>query len=427
MFGLKLKAGALQLTIFIVVVIALLLASFILLVYTHKQFQVQSDFIIEATKNADRGIDYTLLHTISTGDTTIIDLKDEDFKTLYVHRDFWGVFEKVTSVSQIKNNRFKKVALVGSQRDKNNRTALYLQDNNKPLVLVGNTKIEGIAFLPKQGVKTGFISGEGYYGSKLIYGQTKTASQLPEVFSETIDYMQSIENKILRTTQNQYLDINRQNKFSNSFFDPIQIVFSNEEIDLREVELTGHILIQSKTKIAVYPSSTLKDVVLIAPEIEIINDVKGNFQAIASKEILVGTNVELEYPSALIVNEKESVRLEEDDSKASTEHNRIVINDYSTIKGLVMFRGIEMPNNYKTQISMTEKSIVSGEVYCNQNLELLGTVYGTVYTNNFLANQAGSIYQNHIYNGTILANELPKEFSGLAFRDSKKKVLKWLY
>jgi hypothetical protein len=291
MFGLKLKAGALQLTIFIVVVIALLLASFILLVYTHKQFQVQSDFIIEATKNADRGIDYTLLHTISTGDTTIIDLKDEDFKTLYVHRDFWGVFEKVTSVSQIKNNRFKKVALVGSQRDKNNRTALYLQDNNKPLVLVGNTKIEGIAFLPKQGVKTGFISGEGYYGSKLIYGQTKTASQLPEVFSETIDYMQSIENKILRTTQNQYLDINRQNKFSNSFFDPIQIVFSNEEIDLREVELTGHILIQSKTKIAVYPSSTLKDVVLIAPEIEIINDVKGNFQAIASKEILVGTNV----------------------------------------------------------------------------------------------------------------------------------------
>jgi hypothetical protein len=127
------------------------------------------------------------------------------------------------------------------------------------------------------------------------------------------------------------------------------------------------------------------------------------------------------------VNEKESVRLEEDDSKASTEHNRIVINDYSTIKGLVMFRGIEMPNNYKTQISMTEKSIVSGEVYCNQNLELLGTVYGTVYTNNFLANQAGSIYQNHIYNGTILANELPKEFSGLAFRDSKKKVLKWLY
>ncbi|WP_290698291.1 hypothetical protein [Lacinutrix sp.] len=423
---LKLRGGALQLTLFIIVVIALLLTSFILLVHTHKQFQVQTDFIIETTRNTNIGVDYALQNSISLNDTISIDLKDEDFKSIKVLRDYWGVFEKITVVSQIKNNQFKKTALIGAKQIENNRTALYTQNNNKPLVLVGNTKIEGVTYLPSQGVKSGTISRQSYYGSQLIYGQTKTASSLPKVLTETVNELKNIESKVGKVQSNQFLEIEIGKHYNNSFFKPTQLIFSNSTINLRGIELTGNILVQSKSKIVVYASSILKDVVLVAPEIEIQNNVKGNFQAIASKRINVGKSVKLQYPSVLVINEKEGLTKEQESNKP-IKQNRISIDDNSIIKGLVFYLGEKKSNNYKTQVELNEKAILIGELYCNQNTELKGTVYGTVYSNNFIANQFGSVYQNHIYNGTIIVNKLPKEYVGLPFNNSKKEILKWLY
>ena len=121
MFWLKLKAGALQLTLFIAVVIALLLTAFILLVQTHKRFSVQNDFIIETIQNTNTGINHTLDNVLRLNDTISIDLKDEDYKSLKVHREFWGVFEKVISISKIKNNTIKKVAIIGGVQPKKDR------------------------------------------------------------------------------------------------------------------------------------------------------------------------------------------------------------------------------------------------------------------------------------------------------------------
>jgi hypothetical protein len=71
--------------------------------------------------------------------------------------------------------------------------------------------------------------------------------------------------------------------------------------------------------------------------------------------------------------------------------------------------------------------IIKGEVYCNTNIELKGTVFGTVYTSNFIAKQSGSVYQNHLYNATIVVDSLSQKYVGLPFSNSKKGVLKWLY
>jgi len=251
MFWGKLKAGALQLTLFIAVIIALLLSSFILLVHTHKRLNIQTNFIIETTKNTNRGINYVLNNTVIINDTTSINLKDEDYKSLKVHRSFWGIFEKVTSVSTIKNNTFKKIALIGGKQEENNRTALYIQDNNKPLVLVGNTKIEGVAYLPDLGVKSGNISGQSYYGSQLIYGATRTSTTLPKILNETTSKLRTLGTLYLRTKEAQFLNLEDKKTYTNSFFKPTQVVFSNSQITLSAVNLTGNIIIQSKTKIIV--------------------------------------------------------------------------------------------------------------------------------------------------------------------------------
>ncbi|WP_299363496.1 hypothetical protein [Winogradskyella sp.] len=427
MLRLRVTAGALQLTTFIIVVIALLLTAFILLVNTHKQFQIQSNFIKETTKQSDHGVNYALRNAIRLNDTTTINLNDEDYKTLKVYRSFWGVFGRVLSSASIKKNRFQKVALIGSKQPKNNRTVLYVQDNNKPLVLVGNTKIEGLAYLPRQGVKPGYIAGQSYYSSQLIYGPARVSSLLPKLSSEVVNNISQLEHINSTLSLHQFLNMQDGNQYSNSFLEPLQIVFSNSNIDLRAVELTGHILVQSKSKIVVHPSSNLKDVILLAPEIEILPNTVGNFQAIASKEVIVGEDVQLNYPSAIVVREKQDVQQSGSAISLIEEEYKITINENTVVKGLVLFLGQENPNNYKPQILLKEGATVYGELYNTENTELQGSVYGTVYTNDFIANQSGSIYQNHIYNGTITINELPQQYVGLLFNDSKKDVLKWLY
>ena len=92
MILLKLKSGALQLTLFISIIIAVLLMGFVLLVHSHKRFQVQTDFILETTQNAQKGIEHALLHSIRLKDTVAIPLEEPSFKTLEIHRDFWGYF-----------------------------------------------------------------------------------------------------------------------------------------------------------------------------------------------------------------------------------------------------------------------------------------------------------------------------------------------
>ena len=425
MILLKLKSGALQLTLFISIIIAVLLMGFVLLVHSHKRFQVQTDFILETTQNAQKGIEYALLHSIRLKDTVAIPLEELSFKTLKIHRDFWGIFERVTSVSKIKTNQFRKVALIGAKSKDQNRTALYLQDTRKPLVVVGRTKIEGVVFLPKQGVKAGTISGHSYTGSQLLYGSTQQSSTLPPLATDIVDQIESIESHVSEISNTQFITIESGKAYNNSFFDPLQIHFSTTNVILNEVQLTGHIVVQSKTKITVLASAVLKDIVLIAPEIEIGNNVISNFQAFASKRMSVGNSVQLNYPSVLILNKNQVENLP--NTTGTKEKPSIEIGKSSVVKGVVVYQGNDPPNNYKTQIELQETAILIGELYCNQNTELKGTVYGTVFAKNFIANQFGSIYQNHIYNGKINVHPLPKEYVGLLFKNSKKEVLKWLY
>ncbi|WP_299884417.1 hypothetical protein [uncultured Lacinutrix sp.] len=421
----KFKAGALQLTLFIVVIIALLLAGFILFTHIHNRFKVQTSFVIETITNANKGIDYFLLNNIKTNDTTAVKLNEEDYKTLKLVHSSWGVFEKVVSISKIKTNSLKKVALIGAIQPELYRTALYIQDNNKPLVLVGNTKIEGLAYLPERGVKSGTISGQSYYGTQLIYGPTKIASNLPSLNTEIEKQCAAFKNLIKTINPKQLIAIDPGKSYTNSFLEPLQMVYSNSAIRLNNNRFIGHIIIQSKTKIIVDNTAILKDVILIAPDIEIQSNVNGNFQAIATKNIIIGKNSNLKYPSSLVLIEEETINVVNKGTNKNVNHIKIDAN--SKVKGIVLFKGETQKSNYKANIEIEKGAIIYGEVYCNENTELEGKIYGSIFTNNFVANQFGSIYQNHIYNGTIIVDNLQQEYVGLLFKNSKKGIVKWLY
>jgi hypothetical protein len=128
-----------------------------------------------------------------------------------------------------------------------------------------------------------------------------------------------------------------------------------------------------------------------------------------------------------VLNEKEQEIPQSPSNQPSQNNTSITIGENTTLSGVVIYLGQPKSSNYEAQILLDKNSKVIGEIYCNQNLELLGAVSGSVFTSNFVAKQAGSIYQNHIYNGTIIVDDLAQEYVGLPFEQSTKGVLKWLY
>src|SRR5690606_31732572 len=138
------------------------------LVHIHNLFGKQTDVTIQTVKHADLGIAYALKNDIRYQDSVVIPFLEENDKNITVCKDNWGIFEKISVVSKQKNKSFTKIAFAGGQYPAKERLALYLKDDNRPLVVVGNTKIEGLAYIPKQGVRSGNISGTSYFSKTLI-------------------------------------------------------------------------------------------------------------------------------------------------------------------------------------------------------------------------------------------------------------------
>jgi len=413
----QLKAGALQYTIFISVVIALLVFAFISLTYVQQQLKIKNTHFKEVVHTTNQAFYHSTLQEIpynSQANTNEV-RKDENIKT--VVKKNWGLFDIAAITSTLKKEVHTKTALLAAYQQK--RTALYLQDESQPLVLVGATKIEGDVYIPKQGAKTGTIAGHSYTNQHLIYGTTNTSkNRLPK--PRNLQYLQNFKTALLTSTND--IDLEENSNLVHSFLEPTKIIRSNTTIDVRNVQLTGNIVIQSNTKITVFASSALSDVVLIAPTIVIRENVHGNFQVIASKEIKVAKGCKLKYPTALVLLDKNRTT-----ANNLKETHHILIESGSEVKGIVAFIAENNKENYNTQIRIDEETIVTGEVYCNQNIELKGTVHGSVYTRGFIANAFGSVYKNHIFNGKIISSRLPEQYAGLQFENTKLKTAKWLY
>ncbi|WP_117885634.1 hypothetical protein [Aureibaculum luteum] len=414
----KLKAGALQYTIFIAVVIALLVFAFISLSFVQNKLRIKATFFQEVVTASNQSFNRITNIELPYNQKIIVPKDEDTYVETTLLKKHWGVYDVLSVTSTRDNEIFSRTALLGGQEKK--RTALYLEDANQPLVVVGDTRIMGKSYLPIKGVKRGSIGGKSYMGNQLIYGQVlKSSKKLPE-FQNSIKYNEVINRTVLNEN-NETIELDENLRLVHSFSEPTKIIREYGTITLNYQKLSGNIVMYSETKIKVKSISSLKDVILIAPEIEIEDNVIGNFQAFANKKITIGKNCVLNYPSALILDEK-IVQLVNKNEQAP----QILIDKESQIKGMVVFISRNETDNYKPQIVIEEQSTVMGEVYCSKNMELLGMVKGSVYTKGFIASQFGSVYKNHIYNGKIIAIDLPKQYCGLTFKNSKLEVAQWL-
>lgn len=425
---LKIKSGALQFTVFIAVLIALLLAGLVLYAYTFIYMKEQSKGAIENIQIADIGIQSLLEQKELNTDTAKIDFVKKENQIIKTHLSQWGVFQKGITITQFRKKKFTKTAIIGSLLLADKTPTLFLQETHNALTVVGNTKITGIAYLPKQGVNSGYIAGNSYYGSQLIYGRIeKSAEELPKMGKPFLDAINFYLKEYRINRQEDYINLNSGIKILNSFKENTKGFYSENAITLENKIISGNIIIKSETAIKVKKTALLNDIILIAPSIEIENETIGNFQVIASKKITLGKKCNLSYPSALLLFQDNKNDPDNNSNYNSLLENQIFIGEGSSLKGCVTYFQTKEKPDFKTQIVLEKDSKIKGQVYCNGNFEIKGTVSGSVYTKQFVANQAGSIFMNHVYNATIENENVPAIYGGIILEQEPKTVLKWLY
>lgn len=412
----RIFSGALQFAIYTAAIVALLLFGLILYLYTFLFFGQQLNVNNCNIKAINNGFATVLNENRVNGDTLSITNIEDSFQETKAISDYWGIFQ-ITKIKTLnRTNRFEKIALIGSHFDSNTRSVLYLKDLFKPLAVVGDTKIEGTTLLSSQGVKPGNIQGNSYYGDQLIYGTIQRSSdQLPSL---NTTFQKNI-NKLLTTAiprkDDDFLIVDSNNR--NSFFEDTKWYYSQDLISIQE-EFTGNIIIKSDTLIRVTKQSKLKDVVLIAPNVIIEDNVKGIFQVVASKSIKVGKNVTLDYPSSLTLKKEH---------KDNNYENLLFIDEYAIVRGIICCFASNLSNNFAVDLFCNKNTVLLGEIYCEGNFELKGSVIGSVYTHQFISNTSGTLFVNHLYNAFLSSEMLPDYYSGLLFENQPKSVMKWLY
>lgn len=416
----KIKAGALQYVLVISVIIAIIIFAFISLVYLQQRLTIKHNFAKEAISNTQMAFEYIKHKEIPYDIETTIELTENENTTTQIIKKHWGIFDVGIATSKVSNEYFQKVALLGTQNSQ--RDALYLNDNNASLVLVGNTKIIGNVSIPKQGVKTGNISGISFYGNQLIDGQQKTSTnELPTI--RNIEFLKDFYHNY-NNENNTFFELEEGLQIHQSHTQNTLLFEDNNSILLKNISLNGNILIVSKKEITIQSSAKLQDVILMAPKIVIEENVNGNFQVIATKQIDIQSNVYLKYPTAIILLDQDNEIQQNNLHKQ--EEKYIKIQPKSEIRGVIIYDSENPQTNFIAQIEIAEESKIIGEVYCSKNLELQGIVFGTVYTHNFIIKKAGGIYVNHLYDGEINSKKLPLQYAGLQINQSSNQVAKWI-
>lgn len=421
----KLPSGALQFTVFISVIIALILSGVLLLSYTHRYFIEQSKAIIDNVQLADTGIIALAGGVSVSSDTISIAIPNtRQGQIVRGHLSHWGLFEKAFVKTTHRKKTFIKCCLLGTGIASSQRPAIYLAETFNPLAVVGTTHIEGDALLPQYGIRPGNISGNSYYGTGLLFGNIKNSgAELPELKYDYQKELKFYTEKYQPANREDFISIEPYTNIAISFKSPLKGYYSEAPVMLENMTIQGNIIIRSLEKITVRRTALLKDIILAAPVVIIEDGVTGNFQAIANTTLKVGKECRLQYPSALVLTEKENASLTEQDEF----YNKIVVAENSVIRGSICYLGAQGETDYKVNVFIDKSASVKGEIYCDGNLELRGNVAGTVYAYQFLTNESGTVFVNHLYDTEIISTQLPESFGGILMNGESKSIMKWLY
>lgn len=395
------KAGSIAYALFICVLVGIFCYSLLLMSGYAKIHQTLLSNHLELIDTNVSAQNYFLgkINELEREDITI-DLFENDISATGAIKP-WGFYKVLATMTTLKKDTIFKAALIG-ERKKNDNTALYLSDSGKALFMVDNARITGDAYIPKHGIKQGYITSNAYKNVTYLKGSKIVAkANLPKaVLTDFYNSNQKIK-------EIDVAEIKDSIHVYNSFSNPTLRILTNI-IPLDHKHLSGNIILKSKDSIFIKNNNSLEDIIIEAPKVVFERGFKGNVQVIAEKLVVLQEDAVLSYPSGIVMNKDNST------DKEIRMHPRSKV-----VGGVVM--DVRASKKLERILTIDKEAEVIGDVYCRGKLQLKGKVTGAVYANQFYLKTDASSYDNYMMDGVINRKELPDEFIRIPLLDTKNE------
>jgi hypothetical protein len=413
----RITGGTLTTVLALSIIMAAVSLAVISLVYYRNLLLLRVEAGQRLERNTRSGLNLMLASDrFPFGQVIEIDLYGIEEDTVALRKAPWGVFDLYAATARWKNLSSQVIALVGATPDQLGQAALYLADTNRPLSVSGQNMITGDSYLPKSGVKPGYLNSSGFQGANLIDGQVLSSEkgmppEAPYYVQRVAGYCQP-ENPLANHPADIRATVGLRRR--QSFMDTTLVFSATKDASLQQAALVGNIAVQAKGVLRVAATSRLQGVLLMGRKVIIQAGFKGNVQIFAQDTIIVQENVTLLYPSVLAVQNKASDGL-------------IEVKSGTRVSGLI-YLGARDTVLLRNRVHIAERAVVTGQVYVRGGVELKGTIYGNVQCNRFLLNTPTSLYENFLVNTTIDISKRSAAYvaSPLLSKAKQKQIVQWL-
>ncbi|MEL7532733.1 MAG: hypothetical protein AAFN10_15545 [Bacteroidota bacterium] len=327
----------------------------------------------------------------------------------------WGGYKLVHAKTRHQQSSGSLSALIGQKLPLGARS-FVLSDEGYPLVLKGQTRIRGEIAVPQAEILTERYNGAAFMGSYPPVGKVKASRRLSQGDFPDIPWQikRSLDS-LSRLRLQDPLPYLLEEDIVQSWAGPVRRIQAQGRMIIRGGSYKGKLMLMARESIEIDAQAAMEDVILIAPTIKVGNGVRGRFQVFASDSLLLGDEVQLQFPSLLAVSAKPG------------RPSFLAIKTGCRIEGAVLFyQPIDSTtsSNLRPQVSIGDRSTVYGTLHVAGNLTLNGVVGGMVIAKGFVLRTAVGTVRNHLLNAQLLKDRLAPAYAGpFLFDKAETEVL----
>ncbi len=401
----KVDGSILSYALVLMVIVAIILSSLILLSYYNQTIAIEYRIADRLRLNAESGINKLLVegHNLNYGQSLKIDLYGEAEDSVLLKKSNWGLLDLYSAKAYNGSKIRTKKVLAGGFYRRHQAYALKLLNSNRPLCLVGYTKITGNVSLPRGGLKRGYVDGRHFIGDTLIRG---IVSLSPDKFqlNEEIIKLNSLDSILNKITDDQYdfqlLNEVQSSQIANSFHSPTGILYHKGNYVMEELQLKGNLIVLIDGSLIIGSSFEAEDVLIYAKTIYIESGSALKAQIIASDSLIVMPECTFGNPSVLAVLQTDHLN----------KPAYLDLGQNTSLEGNIIYWNTTASKNQYANLRIRKGSVIKGQIYSSGYIEMEGTLKGSLQAAHSLIRRPNGNYINHLLDVDLSYPALDMQF-----------------
>lgn len=313
----------------------------------------------------------------------LFDLFGQAADSVVLERIPYGALDLVWSTARMRGAEARMWSLAGGAMPEDG--VLWLARKWGPLHLCGDARITGTVHIAGGDVRRGHIEGRPFTGERLVDGRIvdhkDALPALRDGLEETLRILGSGRTALPESPWT---------PGSEAACCRVAVLDLHDSFDPIPRGLIGPLVLRCPDTLFIPADTGLRDVLVLAPYIIIAPDARLSGQFIAPLGIEVGRGAQLAFPSLLAVVRDELL----------SESPCIAVGDSAVIRGAIVAIDHSIRGR-RDLVRIAPEAMVDGEVYATGDVELRGTVRGSVMAAGLSLRTPASSYQGYLLDGVI--------------------------